>query len=59
MTASSLPKPSYLVNQRRDQLNEVCHIDPTPGSAGGAQMSFTGLLKARVLELISIEKETI
>lgn len=52
MTVSSLPK-SYLINQRRDQLNEVCHIDPTPGSAGGAQMSFTGLLKARVLELIS------
>lgn len=58
MTVSSLPK-SYLVNQRRDQLNEVCHIDPTPGSAGGAQMSFTGLLKARILDLISREKETI
>ena len=52
-----LPK-SYLVKQKRDQLNEICHIDPTPGSAEGAQMSFTGLLKARVLDLISREKET-
>ena len=57
MTVSGLPK-SYLVKQRRDQLNEIYHIDPTPGSAEGAQMSFTGLLKARVLDLINREKET-
>ena len=57
MNVSGLPK-SYLVKQRRDQLNEICHIDPTPGSAEGAQMSFTGLLKARVLDLINREKET-
>lgn len=57
MTVSGLPK-SYLVKQKRDQLNEICHIDPTPGSAEGAQMSFTGLLKARVQDLISRDKET-
>ena len=57
LTVIGLPK-LYLVKQRRDQLNEICHIDPTPGSAEGAQMSFTGLLKARVLDLISKEKET-
>ena len=57
MTVSGLPKSS-LVKQRRDQLNEICHINPTPGSAEDAQMSFTGLLKARVLDLISREKET-
>ena len=58
MTLSSIPK-SYLVKQRRDQLNEICHIiDPTPGSAEGAQMSLTGLLKARVQDLISRDKET-
>ena len=55
MTVNGLPK-SYLVKQRRDQLNEICHIDPTPGSAEGAQMSFTGLLRARVQDLISREK---
>ena len=55
MNVSVLPK-SYLVKQRRDQLNEICHIDPTPGSAEGAQMSFTGLLKARVLDIINREK---
>ena len=40
-------------------MNEIWrHITPTPGSAEGAQMSFTGLLKARVLDLISRQKET-
>ena len=57
MTVSGLPK-SYLVKQRRDQLNDICHIDPTPGSAEGAQMSFTDLLKARVQDLISRDQET-
>ncbi|KAJ7384006.1 hypothetical protein OS493_024017 [Desmophyllum pertusum] len=57
MAVSGLPK-SYLVKQRRDQLNDICHIDPTPGSAEGAQMSFTGLLKARVQDLISRDQET-
>jgi len=57
MTVNGLPK-SYLVKQRRDQLNNICHIDPIPGSAEGAQMSFTTLLKARVQDLISRDKET-
>ena len=57
MTVTGLPK-SYLVKQRRDQLNDICHIDPTPGIAEGAQMSFTGLLKARVQDLISRDQET-
>ena len=57
MTVSGLPK-SYLVKQRRDQLNDICQIDPTPGSAEGAQMSFTDLLKARVQDLISRDQDT-
>ena len=56
MTVTGLPK-SYLVKQRRDQLNNICHIDPTPGGAEGAQMSFTNLLTARVQDLISRDKE--
>lgn len=57
MIVSGLPK-SYLVKQRRDQLHEICHIGPTPGSAEGAQMSFTRLLKARVQDFTSKDKET-
>lgn len=40
---------SYLVKQQKDQLNYICHISPTPGNAEGAQMSFTDLLKERVV----------
>ena len=57
MTVNGLSK-SYPVKQRRDQLNEICHVDPTPGSAEGAQMSFTGLLRARAQDLISRDKKT-
>ena len=34
MTVSVLSK-SYIVKQRRDQQNEICHIEPTPGGAEG------------------------
>lgn len=44
MIVDGLPK-SYLVKQQRDELNDICHISPTPGNAEGAQMSFTDLLK--------------
>ena len=55
MIADGLPK-SYLVKQRRDQLNDICHISPTPGDLEGAQMSFTGLLKERAADMISREE---
>ena len=42
-----LPK-SYLVKQRRDQLNNICHVTHTPGTTEGAQMSFNDLLKERI-----------
>lgn len=35
---------------------EISHI-PTPGSAEGAQMLFTGLLRGRVQDLFSRDKE--
>lgn len=54
MIADGLTK-SYLVKQQRDQLNDICHISPTPGNAKGAQMSFNDLLKERVAEMMSRE----
>ena len=47
MTIDGLPK-SYLVKQRRDQLNNICHITHTPGTAEGAQVLFSDLLKERL-----------
>lgn len=44
-----LPK-SYLVKQRRDQLNNICHVTSTPGTVEGAQMSLNDLLRERIRE---------
>ena len=44
MIADGLPK-SHLAKQQRDQLNDICHSNPIPGNAEGAEMSFTDLLK--------------
>ncbi|CAB3999326.1 Hypothetical predicted protein [Paramuricea clavata] len=38
MLVEGLPK-SYLVKQRRDQLNKMCHITSTPGEEHGAQLT--------------------
>lgn len=47
MVMDALPK-SYLVKERRDQLNNVCHVTPTPGIVEGTQMSPNNLLTARI-----------
>ncbi|CAB4028869.1 Hypothetical predicted protein [Paramuricea clavata] len=47
MLVEGLPK-SYLVKQRRDQLNKMCHITSTPGEEHGAQLPFKDLLKNRI-----------
>jgi hypothetical protein len=49
MLVDGLPK-SYLVKQRRDQLNKMCHITTTPGEEHGAQLRFKELLKNRIKE---------
>ena len=52
MVADGLPK-SYLVKQRRSQLNDICHITSTPGETEGAQTSFTDLLNDRVQDYVA------
>ena len=47
MVIDGLPK-SCLVKQRRDQLNKIYQVTPTPGVADGAQMSFNDLLTERI-----------
>jgi hypothetical protein len=51
MIIDGLPK-SYLVKQRRGQLNDISNVVPTPGNADGAQISFTDMLKAHVEEFV-------
>ena len=53
---NSLPK-SYLIKQRRAQLNNICHVTPTPGKLQGAQLCFTELLKERIYYLITKNKD--
>ena len=48
---NDLPK-SYIIKQRRTQLNDMCHIVSTPGRAEEAEVSFKELLKERVQDLI-------
>jgi hypothetical protein len=52
MVINGLPK-SYLVKQRRDQLNKMCHINALPGHQEGAQVYFKELLKERVQNYIT------
>ena len=52
MVLDGLPK-SYLVKQRRDQLNSICHITCTPGSTEGAQMVFTDLLREWIKDCLA------
>ena len=44
---------SYLVKQRRGQLNDICHITSTPSETERAQTSFTNLLNDRVQHYVA------
>ena len=58
MLVDDLPR-SYLVKQRRDQLNKICHISSTPGDAEGAQVSFKELLKERIQDYVKTHQNII
>ena len=51
-----LPK-SYLIKQRRDQLNDMYHISSTPGKAEGAEVSFKQLLLERLQDFMGNNPE--
>ena len=44
---AALPS-SYLIKQRQDHLNIMCHVITTPGKAEGAQRSFNSVLQERL-----------
>ena len=45
-----LPK-SYLIKQKRNQLNDICTVESVPGHYPGAQISFTETLKTHIKDL--------
>jgi hypothetical protein len=51
-----LPR-SYLIKQRRDQLNDLCNISATPGNTEGAQLPFVELLRERVLAFLESNQD--
>jgi hypothetical protein len=48
----SLPR-SYLIKQKIDALNKLCHVVTTPGKAEGAQISFHGALQERLEDFVN------
>ncbi|CAB3983662.1 Hypothetical predicted protein [Paramuricea clavata] len=51
MLVDGLPK-SYLIKQRRSQLDKMYHITSTPGEDHGAQLPFKELLQNRIKEYL-------
>ena len=45
-----LPR-SYLIKQKRSELNKLCHIEKVPGQFPGAQISFSETRKDHIREL--------
>lgn len=58
MVDDQLPR-SYLIKQRREQLNNMCHISATPGEEEGAQISFKELLTDRVTDYVASHPNTV
>ena len=48
---AGLPR-SYLIKQRRDHVNIMCHVIINPGKAEGAQLSFNSVLQERLHDVL-------
>ncbi|CAB4041448.1 Hypothetical predicted protein [Paramuricea clavata] len=56
MLENDLPK-SYLVKQRRDQLNKLCRLSSTPGEEEGSQFRLKDILTDKMRDFISCPPE--
>ena len=56
LMGEGLPK-SYLVKQKRNDLNKLNHIERLPGSLPGASIDFTCTLKNHIRELLLMKPE--
>ena len=52
----SLPK-SYLIKQKRSEMNKICHVERLPGKYPGAALNFTSTLQSHIRDLINIKPE--
>lgn len=48
---NDLPR-SYLIKQKRSDLNKLCHIEKAPGIYPGAQISFLDTLKEHIADFL-------
>ena len=46
-----LPKSNF-IKQKRNQLNNICSIEPVPGQYPGAQISFSETWKSHIRDLL-------
>ncbi|XP_028418693.1 uncharacterized protein LOC114544180 [Dendronephthya gigantea] len=46
-----LPR-SYLIKQKRSDLNKLCHVESVPGNFPGAQISFSTTLKGHIKQFL-------
>lgn len=56
MISEGLPK-SYLVKQKRNQMNKLYHIESLPGIHPGAMINFTSTLQDHIRDLLSKKPE--
>ena len=52
MVSDGLPR-SYLIKQKRNELNKLCHIERVPGQYPGAQLSFSETLRKHIREFLN------
>lgn len=52
MVSDGLPR-SYLIKQKRNELNKLCHIERVPGQYPGAQLSFSETLREHIREFLN------
>ena len=51
LLSDCFPK-SYLIKQKRNELNKLCHIERTPGEYPGAQISFSETLQDHIKQFL-------
>lgn len=51
LLSEDLPR-TYLIKQRRNELNKLCHIERTPGQYPGAQLSFSETLQDHIKQFL-------
>ena len=49
-SGEGLPR-TYLIRQCKESLNELCHIERTPGKAEGTQLNFIDELRTTIKKM--------